>query len=280
MPLLGSTIVGGHAPASAAGFSRKVDVLRAHVLARSWREAAASARALSAEVALPVATHQALREVGEHCDGLAMLGRLREMLQRPWSETDVQTLDAALRHGGEKGGRLKHFLACRAALEGHLDVARDLGAPADGPGLLRDLKRAASTSPREAPAASALGPLIPEGPAMSFRPGVRESLKADLPLMNELTAAEKAARKTALEEIERQARRRAAHVTLLTGRWAMPQPNRPADEPVAVGEPEIDEVVKLLGRRVSEAERVLIRHLRASKDAAETAELLAREDRP
>ena len=148
--------------------------------------------------------------------------------------------------------------------------------------LAQHLQRVESDAPAEptvAPTEHPLGLLVPEGPPLSFRPAVREALNADLPLLRDLEAAEQKARAGAVRLIEQEAAHHAAHVRLLACRLSPPagdrkQPDRPAQTRFPERDPLVDDVVGLLGRPASPAEKVLIRHLRTSHTAEETAAAL------
>jgi hypothetical protein len=148
----------------------------------------------------------------------------------------------------------------------------------DAKKLLRDLKALGSGAAEPPHAPSVLGPLpVPEAPAAGFRPGVRESLHADLREMEELAAAEKAARQRVLSDLEDRAQNHWHHLHLGLHqvqeciRAAQGRPDRTDD---GAEDARTAEVTKLLGREPTPAERLLIGRLRETKTAEETATIL------
>lgn len=265
----------GHASVSTPP---RVAALHAHLAAEEWGVAARAARVLAAEAALADA-HPTLTSLSRRCEAVEGLVRLRGELAKPaLSAQVVEGFDAALKpiEDSDRTGLIRTYLGCRARLEGHDAAARGLGVTGNGREVLRDMKKIDAADVGNRPADAPLGLPVPEAAPLRFRPDVREALDADLPLMDELARTEKAARAKATALIENEASYQAARARLLMARWpskGAQAEKAPAPAPKGA-EPEVEEVMKLLGREVSAAERVLIRHLRESKSAKETAEML------
>src|SRR5262249_44517313 len=119
---------------------------------------------------------------------------------------------------------------------------------------------------------SVLG-LVPEPTPISFRPAVQEKPGADLPT---LTSAEKDARVAVMSRMEASAEVHFAHVHvhlyhLTHGRHYVPGgTDRDRDE----REKTAAEVEKALDRKLTPAERVLVRHLQGKKSVEELAAIL------
>jgi hypothetical protein len=180
--------------------------------------------------------------------------------------------------------QLRQYSRCRFCLEGNAEAAAKVlpggKAPADADGLLRDMKalRSGGDASKLPMGDSVLG-LVPEPPALSFRPGVKEAYGADLPA---LESAEKEARLAVLVRMEESAEVHFAHVHvhlyhLTHGLHYVPGgTDRDRDE----REKTAAEVEKVLGRNLTPAERVLVRHLQGKKSVEELAAILREAGNP
>jgi hypothetical protein len=170
---------------------------------------------------------------------------------------------------------VRSYVDCKARLEGNADLAGKLrpGAqPPDAATILRDLKRveAALTPPSDGPIAFNLM-LMPEGPPLSLRPGVKESLGKNLPELEKLPDAELAARKCVLGELRAAAslpwHRLNVHTQYMNHRptsQLATDPTRTRKEDQAEAQAEAR-----LGRPLKPEERLLVRHLIGKKSPEE-----------
>jgi hypothetical protein len=225
--------------------------------------------------------------------------RLRLLVRGTWErKPDAGTLKRILVEVEASAGkatrdRLARYLACRARLEGEAELASQLHpegkGQANGAEVLRDLKLstpppAAKESVPRPPGDPLLNLPIPEAPALSVRPAVREALGAGLPMLAELEAAEMQAREGVGREAEVNAWLEWHQVRVQMGQLAPYQRGvggtegltrqTALGETVPVGDPLVAEVEKQVGRKLSAAEKVLVRHLRQKRSEAEVVEIV------
>jgi hypothetical protein len=244
---------------------------------------------------LPAGLDQLPPALQQDSQGLHGLGDLEAALGKPWPDPpdvaalrrDLSAVQAATDE--QLALHLKLHLALKARAEGHVDAARELLPPAPelasaGP-KLRDLKAVAvRTTPGagaglQGPPAPAAVPL-PEAPAGGVRPGVKESLHADLPVLKkEMASAGTRVRARAGEVLRQHTSAHAAHLgpsldTVL--RYA--RKDREQERKRMRQQEEQSEVVaRLLGRKPIDSERILIRVMgRQGKTPAEMAAILAK----
>jgi hypothetical protein len=289
---------------SNAHLAEKILQVERCAASRQWGEAAKVVRAeLRPHADVSPEIHQSLERLRPRVAALASLQQLRDEIARSWEHPpDGGLLEqhlAALSAAGQDAALVaqsRTYLGCRAVLEGHPEAAGTwlpAGRATTAEALLRDLK---AVAPGEAPAppvraeavgAPALGSLpVPEAPPISVRPSVRESLRADLPAVEGLAAAEKQARGRLVQQLEAGAENHANHVYLymngLRGYF-------PVGHEVAAGtDVRLDEdnadaasiaaVAGLLGRKVTPVERIIIHHLRSEKSAEEIATAMRETD--
>jgi hypothetical protein len=273
--------------------------MESHAHDQAWAALHQVARNALASPGLPAEVRQPLAAVEQNAARLEAWQQLRRLVGAAWrSPSDGKTVRTHLEELGnsankESVARLRLYLACRARLEGDAELSKQVhpekSPPTDGPGLLRDLKQAGRAFPNRDPAAPKkepiLQPLIPEGSQMSFRPAVKESLRADLPLLEELANAEQQTRRQILTDVERAARLDWHSVNmnlyrLLYASRARRERNSVAN--VAVAPPEdsrLVEVARLAGRPLDAAEKVMAERLLAKRSADEVANILRRLDR-
>jgi hypothetical protein len=227
------------------------------------------------------------------------LAELRVESARPWREApDVAGLKqkvASLRAAGCDGHLADAVLldlGAKALLDGFPAEARALlpdHAPAGHAGsVLRDLKalvlgkgevhtavvrqavEARAGEGREPP--PGLKPLLPEGPAAGWRPRVSESARADLPPLEKAAA-----------QIEKPLRQRVEntqpmHWFVLEWRKAtalhhVHQLHRHVVQPAGDDDKEIKELEAKMGRKLTEAEKVLARQMR--REGKNQADIMA-----
>ena len=266
----------------------------------AWRKLGQAAGELLQDRTLSAEAAAALRSLERGARRLCAWQELRRAVAQPWQPPpDPEAVRRALGRLEAEGSkapanRLRIYLTCRAHLEGQPRLAQQL-AGEERPGgeaasLLRDLKATTKgpTQPRptEAGEPSVLGPLVPEAPAMSFRPAVREALSADLPTLTQVAAAEKQARTQVLREVEDGARIDWHRAQIQLHRLLPYQrgDRRPATATPAARDPTADptaaEMTRLLGRKLSPGQLALAGHLRLKRSSKEVAEILRGLDAP
>jgi hypothetical protein len=254
--------------------------------------------------------------------GLRGLEELRVTANQPWRQPpdmrQSKRLVGDLRAGGGDtalAGRVQQDLAVRAFLEGHPAEARALlpgnGPPEHAARLLRDLKTVALGKGEVGtwPARGALGvkpgevagpaqmppglrPLVPEGTAQGWRPGVRESARADLPPLEEAARLEKPLRDQAAAGLKAQREavnlRGASALNAVRGLSQRRPDNKAEDEDFKKRLPGngvplktvLAKVEAQLGRKLSVLERTLAEQLaRQGMKAAEITAVLGAKPR-
>jgi len=271
---------------------------------RSWGEVVALAEAERAEPNLTPELSAWLKGVREQGGHLQALQELHTTIARPKLAVDMAAVEkhlARLPAGPERdllAADVRRYLRCRAHLTGEPAAAARLlpgDASPNADSLLRDLKAVASNEPAPptlspgVPAVSVLEPLpLPEADPLGIRPNVKETLGADLPKMQEVVTAEKAARARLLGQLNTNAQvsfhHFQVHLAMMASRG---HSGHRLDGGMAarVSSPEEDrrnetEVAKRLEREITAPERLLINHLNGKKTAEELATMLRQLDQP
>jgi hypothetical protein len=201
---------------------------------------------------------------------LDAMDHLRAEVGSPWSKDpdtarlkhDLDDLRAAL-PDDELPERFRAALADKAARDGRPEVAR----------VLRDLKAPPPAKPAEPPG---LELPLPEGPGQGTAAPPREKLGADLPSLEEEAARTdrliRQRSRTALRE------QRGAEALHLSAAFRSDRPSGSRDDarPDEAEDARYEaEVRRLLGRNLTDSERVLARRMRRQgKTAAEAANVL------
>jgi hypothetical protein len=265
--------------------------VEAHVLNRDWVKVCSILENPKLPADVPAGLRDEVAGLNREAHCLRSLGALRDMVHQPWDK--APTADVLQQHLAQLGeaadaadltANLRLYLAERAQLEGHPELARQLlgdKQAGDTPGLMRDLKAlGARVPPPAGPGGSrqdsALGPVqIPEAGREGFRPPVREAPKEGLPPLEELAAAEKQARVAVLERIEQKAEIHWSqlHIHLYRLHQLRAVTDRDPTDDDRKAQTAVEARVK---RALSPAERILLRQLlRQGKDTDEAVRILA-----
>jgi hypothetical protein len=285
--------------------ARQLVRLERHARTLDWPAFRQAAQALRRDPRLAGEARAAVAQLEHRARRLAAWQQMRLLLHGPWGPPPAaSSVKQALDETADKvsqGARewLEEYLACRAWLEGRPELARALrrreAGPKEAAALLRDLARLEKAAGNQArpPAdkdslgavGSVLGPLLPEPPALSVRPAVRESLRADLPTLEKLATAEKKARANALQTVEDNARLDWHHCQLHLrslarfqrpsgGQGVTATTRQEPGQSQPLGDPTAAAVTEQVGRPLSAAEEVLVRHLRPKRPVEEIAAVL------
>jgi len=225
-----------------------------------------------------------LRELADQGGTMKALQKLQAGITRSAPLPSAEMVESALKAlpEGSRPGVLC-YVSGRAQLEGNLDLARKLSGDQlpDAQAILRDMERLGASPGVPAGPTGPHNPLpVPEGPAISVHPAVKESLgkdlpalPKDLPVLDQLPAAELRARKWVLGEFHGSANwpehRLIVHFAYTNNGNA---PSLPAPPDWKKEDEGTEAAVETrLGRPLEPAERILIRHLRDKKTPEQLA---------